>query len=608
MPMNSLLQGLKMGGLMNESYDDEKAFRKGRHHFMISMRQLVVLELAFEQLEICLNLAKLPALPYSWYVGRYIVPFGISFLASKKIQNLPLSRIIHFIQDHVSDLSLMGLIVSSIGLLALGRPLLGATTLISLSVGIANRHNLFSKSAQKLLRRINFYIGNIAGVYLTRKGVTRYLCALNLGFAVADRYFPNNKHKINESTSNPQAVQPALLQSSGLSIEEEKAKISLEELSLISPDATYLVDRSHVHRHPLPSVKNSVKVTDLLKIYDNIEWSKHEHIITKKLEKDKHWIEKEQFYFKPLEYFDRNFKELVKSIDEGNILEGQLTDYAMLEFYCRFIAQQLQEENEMTQADMLIWIGVEAGNYCGTGKFGIVEEVYKNLVSQAEGLPLEMRVLACEEQERQRLWQNIYSLYWKMSPSNQLLAMMMEMDSVHSMNLFLNLFRFGEKFGIPHEAAKNDRAANIDPVLHHLAALLTPTFEKAFWEGIKFPLTYFKMEYKPDEWWCFWKWIHLKNELVKTIPYDGSLILERLREAIGSPQIDKFEIYAWWQEWVERQTDLTDEKKSELIEELQAVGGGTMTFNGQIFEKNGIIQDEFLIVILIEMGILQKPF
>jgi hypothetical protein len=271
----------------------------------------------------------------------------------------------------------------------------------------------------------------------------------------------------------------------------------------------------------------------------------------------------------------------------------------------------------MTQADMFILIGVEGGEYCGTGKFGVVEEVYENRLSQAAGLPLETRILACEQQERQRVWQNIYQLIWKSNPLTQLFGYMSDVNAIHNSNVFINLVQAGEKFGIPYQAAKNDLTATINPVSHYLALSFTDAIEKCFWDGGFISQSYVSLEEPSDasDWWKAWKWVHLKNDNAFSRPYDEEAIMTRFTETIGSPQISKSDIYIWWAQWIERQDNLSDEKKEELNDELQAPevkdeSGKFLpkTFNGEPFEVNGKIQPKFLKAMLIEMGILDKPW
>lgn len=615
--MDPLMQGLKLGGLMNQSLEEDNTYRQGRHHFMTAINQILEWGLALEQATRYLTAANLNYSLAGLHIAKVVVPLSVGYLASRQIQVLHINKVVNFIQNHWGKVSLIALAVTSIGLLVLGQTVLAVTTLVYLSIGILNRCNVLSPTVQKVIHQADFFIGNLTGIYLGGNFV-RLVCTLNLVIAAVEKFFEYKrlvaeKEQMMEETSHPQ-------ESDKLSIIEEEENflnpISFDELAMLNNDMLCPIHKSHVHKKSLPSVDESVQIDDLLELYEKIDWSNHEHVIKGKLDKDKRWLEVGQFELEPLEYFERNLRHLVESIKNHDILEGKPASYDMLEFYCRFIAQELKEQDEMTQADMLIWIGIEGGEYCGTGKFGIVEEVYENLLSQAEGLPLETRILACEQHERQRTWQNIYQCIWKSSPVIQLFGYLSDVNAIHNHNVFVNLVQAGEKFGIPHQAAKNDLTATINPVTHYLAFLFIDEIENSFWNGGFISQNYVSIEEPSDanDWWKAWKWVHLKSENIYSKPYDDEAILTRFVDTIGSPQIPKSDIYIWWSNWISRQDDLTEVQKEELEDELQSQaieeepGMLIKTFNGEPFEINGKIQPKFLKAMLIEMGILDKPW
>jgi hypothetical protein len=277
----------------------------------------------------------------------------------------------------------------------------------------------------------------------------------------------------------------------------------------------------------------------------------------------------------------------------------------MLQYYLRYIAQELKNQDEMTQADKLIKLGIEGGGYCGTGKFGSVEEVFEDLIAQTGGLPLDMRVLACLRQERTQVWQNIYLLTWKTNPYWQIQGYFTDVAAVHNANLFMNLIQAGDRFGIPQEAAQNDQTALINPATHFLAFSAIKWVEESFWKGKEIPQCFFTIEnpqgadrLKP------WKWVKLHLDPVRPRCYDQKAMLSRIKSAIGTPQINKPDIYSWWVDWVIRQDDLSPEEKDGLIDELTM----SASLNGESVEDaQGKIQDKFLIAMLIEWGVFEKP-
>ncbi len=621
-------RGLKFGGLMNQALEQDETYRQGRHHFMTAINQILEWGLALEQVSVCLQAANVNYSLTKWNIAQFVVPMGVAYLSSRQIEVLHISEAANFVQNHLGKLSLLAMAVSTIGLLILGHTFLAVTTLAYLTVGLLERQNVLPESAQKVLHYANFFIGNFTGLYLGGLFV-RVICTLNLIVATVKKYF---EHRLFNEEKAFQALE-RLKTDDGEDFQEgteaRKNQVSLNELQKLTHDTVCTMRQSHIQEKPLPSVDEKVQITDILDLADQVDWLQHEHVIKGKLAKDKRWLEVGQFEAEPIEYFQRNLKSLIESIRDRQILQGKPLNYEMLEFYCRFIAQELQnihkkneeecnedikKQNEITIADTLIWLGVEGGEYCGTGKFGIVEEVYENLLAQAEGLPLETRVLACEQQERQRIWQHIYQLVWTTNPITQAFGYFSEINAIHNANLFINLVQAGEKFGIPHQAAKNDQAATINPITHYLAFIFVNTIEKCFWKGHSMPQCYISID-KPqeEEWWKAWKWVQLKTETVDVKPYNEEAILTRLNETIGSPQIPKFDIYIWWQKWIYRQNYLSEDQQDELCGQLQEVpktdsqGNRVLTFNGEPFEVNGKIQPKFLKVMLIEMGIFNKP-
>lgn len=609
--------GLKFGGLMNQALEQDDTFRKGRHHFMTALNQILEWNLALEQVARYFQMANISYSLKSWSIARYIVPMGVAYLASRQIQELHISKIANFVQDHLGTLCLIVMAVSTVALYRIGQMALAVTTLSYLSLGVLSRYNILPQSVQNLLHRANFFIGNLTGLYLGGNFV-RLICSMNLMIAAVEKYFEHRQSMEEKEVGNALDLkEQEIPEENGLEDKAEKTTLSLTELQQLTNDTECPIRRAHVHKKSLPPVDADVRIEEILERCDQIDWSKHEHVVEKKLSKDKRWVEVGQFQSKPLDYFKRNLQHLIESIKNRDILEGKPASYEMLEYYCRYIAQNLKEQDEMTQADLLILLGVEGGEYCGAGKFGIIEEVYENLLSQANGLPLETRVLACEQQERKRVWQHIYQLVWTTNPFSQIFGYFSDVNAIHNANVFINLVQAGRRFGIPHEAAKNDQTATINPITHYLAFSFVNKIEDCFWKGILIPQCYFTIQTPSElgqDWWKIWKWIHLNTEPVSPVPYNHETALVRFTKTIGTLQISRMDIYIWWTQWVERQTDLSEKKKEELINELQAMPGKDangklkpMTFNGELFEVEGQFQPKFLKAMLIEMGILEKP-
>lgn len=615
----SFMRGLKFGGLMNRALEQDDTFRKGRHHFMTAVNQILEWSLALEQIGRCFQAANMNLSLANWHIIKFVVPMGTAYLASRQIRMLHLSEIANFVQTHLGKLSLVAIAISSIALLALGQTVLAVTTLAYLSLGLLDRYNLLSESTQKVVQKANFFIGNFTGLYLGGNFV-RLVCAMNLTIATVEKYFENREQV--EKSEGFSALEEETFDNE---YKSEKAEITLSELELLTNEIKCSVNKAHIQIKPLPEVREDVRIEDLLEVCDTIDWSKHEYVVKNKLKKDKRWLEVGQFNSEPLDYFKRNLRHLIDSIKDHTIMEGKPASYEMLELYCRYIAQEMHamiEKEDMTKeervqaemavADMFIKLGVEGADYCGTGKFGAVEEVYENLVAQSNVLPLETRVLACQQQERQRIWQHIYQVLWTTNPLTQIFGYFTDVNAIHNANVFINLIQAGHKFGIPHEAAKNDQAATINPITHYLAFSYVHILENCFWKGNPIPQYYLALE-RPEgsDWWKAWKWVHLKTEEAKIKPYEQETMLERLIETIGLPQMPITDVYEWWQKWIDRQ-DLQDDEKQKLIGELygcpeEVDGKLILKFNNEVFSVDNKIEKKFLIAMMIEMGFFVKP-
>lgn len=609
-----LMQGLKAGGLMNEALDNEKTFRQGRHHFMTSVNQILECSLSLEQTARCLQAMNVNFSSIMfWNIAKFIVPMGAALLASRQIKIWRISEAANSIQTQIGKFSLTVMIVSTVALFLLGQSVLAASALIYLGIGLLDRRNVFPQPLQSALHVANFYIGNFAGIYLGGN-IIRLICTMNLILPLVKQII---EHQATAAMKRSQlaACDPSLANDSQNTL-DQKTTISLSELTNFNPTAQCGLRKSHIHIAPLPSVRDDVSIDDILTLCNKIDWTQHEHVIKGKLSTDKRWLEVGQFEnIMPIDYFKRNLKSLVDDIKNKNILQGKPENYDMLDYYCRYIAQEIENQDELSQTDMLLLIGIEGGEYCGTGKFGVVEEAYQNILSQSSGLPLAARIFANLQLERQRLCQALYLHLWKTNPLVQFVGYLSEINSVHNMNLFTNFVQGGKRFGIPHQAAKNDSTALFNPLTHYMAYSIIHKMDDYFWKGVIFPQCFFTFQAPlGSDWWKAWKWVHVKNDPVVIHPYDENAIMDRMNEIIGTPLIPKTDIYIWWMEWVERQMNLSDIQKEALIEELQAIpqkdlNGNflSLTFNGEPFEIDDKIQPKFIKLMLIEMGVFDKP-
>lgn len=609
--ITSCFEGLKVGALINSSLEREKTYRQGRHHFETVMNQVTMFQLSIEQANTFLNAVNIKPLSDRWFCGAVAVSGGAAFIASSQIRVWRLAEIANFIQDHSAKLSLLILTTASIGLVMIGQTTLVATSLAYLSLGVVERSNSLPLSVQNFVRQGQFFIAVSTGIYLGGNFI-RAICVLDLVTKIA-RYFgfKPSSEKNNETELQEQAVKIEVEVNQEEKDEEGIVKgvtISYQDL-LNFIDGKCSLSKSHIHRKFFPDVDPSVRIGDILDLVDQIDWSKHESVIKKKLAIDKRWLEVEQVRWEPLPYFKDSLKKMVESIEKKDVLTGNPRDYEMLEFYCRFITQELKKKDEITRADILICLGLDAGVYCGAGIFGVIEEIYGNLFLEGSALPLETRILASLQQERVRVWQSIYLYLFSNNPWSRFIGYVVEVNAIHTANMYKNMFQVGKKFGIPHQAAENDEISIPSPFFNYILSANDATIQALFWEITAGPTFHYEFGVADKrDWWKVWKWVHLEKKVVSLQPYNEKRIIKHLQTTIGTPLIPKWEIYGWWRDWVERQ-DVTKGKKEELIDELGKTSdsNGCVRFTGDRFEWKGKIQSKFLRLMLIEMGVLEKP-
>jgi hypothetical protein len=300
----------------------------------------------------------------------------------------------------------------------------------------------------------------------------------------------------------------------------------------------------------------------------------------------------------------KNIEILSSKIKHQQILEGEPYNYEMLKKYCQFICWNLPKHDKILQADILIQLGIEGGDYCGAGIFHAVERCFAQLLYQSRELSLETRILLCLQHKREEIWQQIYYTIWKIHPLYQLLGFISNSSGIHTYHRYINFSNATHKFGIVAHSALQDPEAYVTPSSYLSVWLIRSRIQRLFWNvRTNVSLHYFEKITPKQHTWKVWKHYKQKKEIVKINGYSVDLILEELNHLIGSPLLPKSEIYKWWQNWIERQSHLSDEEKEVHLESLAdtkpTLFGESITLNG---DK---INPKFLKAMLIEMGILQ---
>ncbi|MBS4162970.1 Uncharacterized protein PRO82_000251 [Candidatus Protochlamydia amoebophila] len=573
------IRGLDTASAIRLELNDEQAHRQGRNHVAVAIQQMELLNQALRQVKYALIAAGNTNPLRGMTVVVIGAPMFVSWLASQEFNNLRLRTIVNFAQSHLPTLSVAISVVSAVALWIFHQRIQATAFLILTAIGFLDRHCFLPAQMHSPLNYMMYSISNVAGM-IWGNTLNRLFCVINLISPIVDYFFKSYRKQLNQE--NRQS--PSLHASSNP--EQSYLKISLQDLENLTNQSHYAVNPVHLKQTVLPSIQVGAKLDQILDYLADINWDNHQIALNLKLRDDERWNEIARGTISEQDYFKQNLKAFIKSIKDRDMV-GPPQNYQMLDFYCKFIAQELRHQDEMSRADILLKLGIEGGQYCGIGKFRVVEEVFHSLISQSEALPLQQRILATLFLERTRMFQAIYQTILTSNLFSYLFSKIAKINDVHNYNICINMSKVGTQFGITHQAALNDENAYIPPFLK-IFPLFEKTLRRLLWEGGVVN------SYSDSQ--TNGRWV---KSFVYLKPYDQITIINHIQTTIGTPQIPKADIYQWWSEWIDRQ-EVEVERKQSLKEELTMEG----KLLGENLEMNGRIQNKFLIAMLQEMGIL----
>lgn len=268
-----------------------------------------------------------------------------------------------------------------------------------------------------------------------------------------------------------------------------------------------------------------------------------------------------------------SLQQLVSSVKERRVLAGEPKDYEKLHNYLKIIAKAvLDEPDDVTRTDRLFRLAVEGGEYCGPGKYEVVESVFAETVAKNPEIPLEDKVLYCLQDERNLWMQGFFNHSILRHPVGVFMGKVIDLHDVHSYNYFLNLY--GDEFGLRKAGADNDDAAIIGLLYKLFISHTIGKFIKAaFWED------------------------HRVDTLTETVvDAIGTFKQGKMKTA----KVPRDKIYTFWQEWIQRQP-ITGLEKEHLLEEL---GQGKL-YGRWLEYDNGTMDSSFVQAMLYDMGIAE---
>ncbi|KIC72404.1 hypothetical protein [Candidatus Protochlamydia amoebophila] len=580
------IRGLDTASAIRLELNDEQAHRQGRNHIAVAIQQMELLNQALRQVKYALIAAGNTNPLRGMTVVVIGAPMLVSWLASQEFNDLRLRKVVNFAQSHLPTLSVAISVISTLALWIFHQRIQATAFLILTTIGFLDRHCFLPAQMHSPLNYMMYSISNIAGM-IWGNTLNRLFCVINLVSPIVDYFFKSYRDQLNQENRqlNQENRQTLSLPASS-NPEQSYLNVSLQDLENLTNQSQYAVNPVHLKQTVLPSIQVDAKLDQILDYLADINWDNHQIALSLKLRDDERWSEIARGTISEQDYFKQNLKAFIKSIKNRDMV-GPPQNYQMLDFYCKFIAQELRHQDEMSRADILLKLGIEGGQYCGIGKFRVVEEVFHSLISQSEALPLQQRIFATLFLERTRMFQAVYQTVLTSNLFSYLLSKIAKINDVHKYNICMNMAKIGTQFGVAHQAALNDENAYIAPIFK-IFPIFDTTVRKLLWEGGVVN------SYSDSQ--TNGRWV---KSFVYLKPYDQITIINHIQTTIGTPQIPKADIYQWWSEWIDRQ-EVEVERKQSLKEELTMEG----KLQGENLEMNGKIQNKFLIAMLQEMGIL----
>ncbi len=531
---------------------------QGHNPYLTCLTQIAQLDIALSCTDTALKTANYN--PIFWAVEAVIMasPIALTYALSTNIQNKSVHNIVLFMHDNIGNLSKLVSTISLISIIYFGNILTSSVALAFYSIGYLDQKGILPEYMRKTLHIGQPFITAITEIF-SGTPIRQLFWVTNLIMLITEKYFNSQSpetadivHKDLRNAPLTHVTLPALLQN------------GFSETCL---------NRGHLHYPTLAPVPD-VDVTDLYKICDNIHWENHLTSLQKKLANDPRWKERENHAGKEIEYLKRVLHSCIDSIINHSILQGEPTSYDMITSYLKIITAALPKQDEITQADVLMTLAVEGGEYCGSGKFRVISELYSSLVTESIDLPIETRVLQSLQQLRMRTFQGIYTKIWELSIVTSLLGRLIDFQDIHIFNQYV--IYGASEFGLPQQGATYDFTIQKSPMVElFMKTLIGRPLRPSFWKGRNFGKTLIE-------------------------GYTERAIVNHLCEEFGTELLPKMDFYAWWKDWINRQ-NISDESKNTLSDEL--CNDPPQLFN-QPLEVNGKIQNTFITAMLLDIGVL----
>lgn len=596
--LTSFGRGLQLGCSLNEAIQREQSFRQGRHHFHVGLIQFSIVNTTFEAISNLVNRlnSSIPLLPIKCVCLS--LPPIISIVASQNITNLKLRKVVNFIQSAVGPLCLIVAAVSSVALFILGDRVYSVTSLATLGIGLLAQIPQIPYVVRKTIERVSYVVGHLTAIAFGEI-LAKIIATVDLVVELTGPIFT----KIRELWERRKKTAEVPVADSSAS---ENSHLTNEQIQeVINGTAQIEINKNHVRNLPAPPPLNKeFDNTILVNLANTFNWSDHQETILKKLNDDDRWKELNDGK-DPIAYLKENIQSLSDKVSSKKILDGEPLNYDLLQRYYQSVCQALIKENlDLTiKTDIMIQLGIEGGDYCGAGIFRSVEQCYSTLMTQSKELDVKTRILICLQEQRERIFQAYYQIFWKTNIALQIIGYLSGTSTIHTYNRFVNLTGGTTNFGIVSQSAKQDPEAYITPTAYGINAIVRRFFNTYFWSEANTLLLYLeKRKNITEPRWKLWKHYKFTVEMSDVKGYCVTSVMDELKTLIRTPAIPQTEIYKWWQNWIQNNPNFSEEEKKaqqETLIDLQP------TLFGEKFSIGESINPKFIKLMLIEMGIFK---
>lgn len=546
----SSAQGFEFGLIAAEMKRQEDSVRAGRSNYLTALLQWGQAIKAVEFSNKAYEAAGLPLFSWTEKSVVYLTPILLAVLKNTDVLPENFRPVLTFCQDHLSDLYQIANVVSCIALLSLGQTAFAASSLCILGIGAMDRYGLLPVACRQFLHRYTQPLFIVTAL-ITGGTFDRIIAVLSALAWGAEVYFARNQVQY-ETFTFKQNLTPKIMQ------------------DFLAKRLTVRIHQNFIHYNPTPPIPN-VDIQFFIEKFDEIDWEpKNIFALREKLNRDARFIARHgttngKADNEIIAIARETLQTFIDTVKERRVLAGEPADYEKLHNYLKLIVQAIERErNPILRTDMLLRLAVEGGEYCGPGKFEVAESVYAQTVGENPDLPFHDKVSYCLQDERNDWMQKWYNRIFTPAVQASTIGQIIEPLDLHNYNIFLNCY--GDELGLRKAGADNDATAFVDAlskwVLSHTAGSIIQTE--------------------------FWNEHNLYNHT------------QILKSNLGTSKLPLFDAHIFWQNWIERQ-QIEEEAKEVLRDELAL----HQSLYGRALERGGEFTYEFIVLMLLDMGIVE---